>query len=320
MRISVVVPTYRRPDLLERCLACLAAQRLDPESFEVVVADDAASDATRTQVERWAATIRPALHYVPVTANHGPAAARNRGWEVARGELIAFTDDDCQPDPDWLAAGLATLDAGADAVAGRVIVPLPERPTDYERNEAGLATAAFVTANCFVRRSLLQAVGGFDERFQLAWREDSDLHFALLRRGVSIVRAPGAIVRHPVRPAPWGVSLRQQAKSRFNALLYRKHPQLYRQHIRRGPPWLSYAAVLALVAALGGTLARQPVIAIASWAIWIGLTLRFTHRRLRGTSRAPAHVAEMLVTSVLIPPLSIYWRLRGAWQFRVPFA
>src|SRR5437588_177347 len=168
MRVSVVVPTYRRPDLLARCLAALDAQEFDPGAFEVIVADDAAEEATHRQVEAFAAQAGPAAHYVPMRGAYGPAAARNTGWRKARGEIVAFTDDDCVPDPGWLAAGVKALEAdpGLAAVAGQVVVPLPPQPTDYERDAAGLAAAEFVTANCFCRRSALEAVGGFDERFR----------------------------------------------------------------------------------------------------------------------------------------------------------
>jgi GT2 family glycosyltransferase len=313
IRVSVVVPTYRRPDLLARCLAALAAQDLDRASYEVIVADDAASEGTRRQVEA------AGFHYVPVTGRHGPASARNAGWRAAQAELIAFTDDDTIPDPGWLRAGLAASADDVAAVSGRVIIPLPDDPTDYQRDAAGLAGAEFVTANCFCRRSVLEAIGGFDERFATAWREDSDLQFAILERGWAITRAAGAVVVHPIRPAPWGVSLRQQHKARFNALLFKKHPDLYRRRIRAHPPWDYYAIVGSLVLAAAGVLSGQGALARAGFAAWAILTGHFCWRRLRDTSRAPRHVAEMVVTSSLIPPLSVFWRLYGALQFRVVF-
>jgi glycosyltransferase involved in cell wall biosynthesis len=319
MRVSVVVPTYRRPVLLERCLAALAAQDLDTSAFEVIVADDAANEATRRQVEAWAARCAVPIRYMAVTATRGPAGARNAGWRSARGEIIAFTDDDCVPDPGWLTAGATACSADADAATGRVVVPLPQDPTDYQRNEAGLEGARFVTANCFVRRAALETIGGFDERFTAAWREDSDLHFNLLKAGRRIVSAPGAVVLHPVRPAPWGVSLRQQRKSLFDALLYKKHPGLYRGEIRAVPPWDYYATVASIAAAIEGAASGSRPLAVAGAASWLFLTGRFCARRLRRTSRAPGHVAEMIVTSALIPPLSVFWRLYGALRFRVLF-
>jgi GT2 family glycosyltransferase len=321
MRVSVVVPTYRRPDLLGRCLAALVAQEFDPEGFEILVVDDAASEETRRQVEGIASGSRPALRYLPADGGRrGPAAARNLGWRRARGEIVAFTDDDCIPDPRWLAAGLGAFGRpGVAAASCRVVVPLPDDPTDYERDVAGLETAEFVTANCFCRRSALAEVGGFDERFTAAWREDSDLHFAVLERGWEIVRADDAIVVHPVRPASWGVSLRQQRKSLFNALLFKKHPDLYRRRIRAHPPWDYYAIVGALGLMLAGAIGGSAGLALVGGVSWALLTGLFCRRRLRGTSRDPRHVSEMVVTSALIPPLSVFWRLYGAWKFRVVF-
>src|SRR4051812_28715790 len=102
MRFSVVVPTYRRSGLLDRCLLALNAQTF--EDFEVLVADDAACVETQRQIEQFAIHARMPLRYLPVTERHGPAAARNIGWRAAEGEIIAFTDDDCVPTSDWLTA------------------------------------------------------------------------------------------------------------------------------------------------------------------------------------------------------------------------
>ena len=319
MLASVVVPTYRRSDLLDRCLEALAAQEIDPSACEIIVADDAASGATRQQVEGWAGLCAIPIRYACPDASHGPAAARNAGWRASRGEVIAFTDDDCLPGPRWLSEGLAALADGAAAASGPVVVPIPERPTDYERDAAGLERAEFVTANCFVRRDVLAAVGGFDERYASAWREDSDLQFTLLARGDRIVRAPGAVVVHPVRPAPWGVSLRQQRKSQFNALLFKKFPESYRRRIRPSPPWDYYAMVAALATSAVTAVAGPRGIVPAAALVWAALTARFCVRRLRRNSLAPGHVAEMVVTSALIPPLSVFWRLYGAFKFRVFF-
>jgi GT2 family glycosyltransferase len=319
IRVSVVVPTFRRPDLLDRCLKALLSQDLDPAQYEILIADDAADLATERQVEWRAKQTGVAIRYLAVTGAHGPAAARNVGWRVARGPIIAFTDDDCIPDLSWLKEGLAAFDNEMTAVTGCVVVPRPEKPTDYEQDAAGLETGEFVTANCLVRREALERVGGFDERFSSAWREDSDLHFALLRQGGRIVKASSAIVVHPVREAPWGVSLKQQKKSLFNALLYKKHPDEYRRRIRSGPPWDYYAAVFSLGLAGSAIVSGDRRTLLLSLISWTFLTGRFCHRRLERTSRAPWHILEMVVTSALIPLLSVFWRLYGAWKFRVLF-
>src|SRR4029079_9602862 len=126
-------------------------------------APSARSDQLREWIERQLATAAggPSVRYVPVTQTQGPAGARNRGWQEARGTVIAFTDDDTIPDRTWLSAGWTAIAQGLDAAAGAISMPLASRPTDYERNAASLGNAEFATANCFVRREALAAVGGF---------------------------------------------------------------------------------------------------------------------------------------------------------------
>jgi glycosyltransferase involved in cell wall biosynthesis len=321
--VSVVVPTYGRPLMLGTCLDALAAQDFDAARYEIIVCDDGPDDATRAAVERFAQQCASArglvVRYLPVTATQGPAGARNAGWRAARSPLIAFTDDDTIPAPHWLTAGVDALRSGADAASGAIAMPLPAAPTDYELDASGLAQSEFATANAFVRRATLAALGGFDERYTSAWREDSDLQFAILQTGGRIVRAEQALVVHPVRPARWGVSLSQQKKSQFEALLYRKHPGLYRQRIDAMPPLRYYAIVASLLCAGIAALAGQALIAALALALWIALTTAFCVRRLRHTRRDPIHVAEMACTSMLIPFLSIYWRLRGALRYKVFF-
>ena len=105
MCVSVVVPTFKRPMLLARCLEALLAQDFAPLEYEVIIIDDAASDQTRCQVEQYAKRAEMEGHtirYFAATNSHGPAAARNIGLYAAYGEIIAFTDDDCIPSPGWL--------------------------------------------------------------------------------------------------------------------------------------------------------------------------------------------------------------------------
>ncbi|MGV7242093.1 glycosyltransferase [Caballeronia sp. M23-90] len=320
--ISVVVPTYKRPAMLERCLASILTQDYDPARFEIIVCDDGPDDATRATVERIAherAKTGPRVRYLPVTATQGPAGARNAGWRLSRASSIAFTDDDTQPDARWLSSGMNVLAEGSGAVAGRIIVPLSGRPTDYESDAAGLAHAEFATANTFAQRSALERIGGFDARFTAAWREDSDLHFAFMEAGIPIARADDAIVLHPVRPARWGVSMSQQKKSQFDALLYKKYPALFKARIRRAPPMLYYAIIMAaIVAVVTGAYGHAQLSGLSVIA-WLALTAWFCITRLRHTSRAPSHLMEMACTSVVIPFLSIYWRLYGALKFKVLF-
>src|SRR5690348_13734483 len=125
-RVSVVIPTFRRHELLNRCLAALVAQDLDSSAYEVIVADDAASDETRRLVDDVAMDARESGHtlrYVAVTGAHGPAAARNAGWRAASSEIIAFIDDDCVPTINWLRAGVSAFTGEVVGIAGKIVIP-----------------------------------------------------------------------------------------------------------------------------------------------------------------------------------------------------
>src|SRR5687768_4401296 len=321
IRCSVVIPTYQRPELVGRTLDALARQTLARDAYEVIVCDDAASEETRRQVDDWRAASGISTRYVrAATPRRGPAAMRNVGWRAAQGEIVAFTDDDTIPDPDWLRQGLIALDNdAADAASGRIVVPLPEDPTEYERDAAQLEAAGFVTANCFCRRSVLASIGGFDPRFRTAWREDSDVLFGLIKRGFDVVQAHDAVVVHPVRPAPWGESLRAERKHMYDALLYKKHRALYGEFISPRRPYLYYAILFALGVAVLGTMFDTISMVAAGIGAWCLLTSVLIARRLYETRRDAAHVVEVVVTSLAIPFLSVYWRIRGGVTYRVAF-
>jgi GT2 family glycosyltransferase len=336
IQVSVVVPTYQRPQLLRKCLLALVRQAFPLDAFEIIIVDDEVSEEARVLVENFLDEIKlkimerasksgpeagslPEIRYAAARDTQGPAAARNLGWRLARGEIIAFTDDDCLPEPDWLKEGLAAMDSGFDAVSGQVIVPTSDPPTDYEKNISRLAECEFVTANCLIRRCVLEACRGFDERFQMAWREDSDLHFRILDLSYKHGRAPAARVVHPVRQAPWGVSIKEQRKSMFNALLYKKYPERYRTRIQAQPPYNYYLILLSAIGSITAAATGSHVLAWGFALLWLSPTLHFAYKRLKGTRHTLSHVLEMLYTSILIPPLSIFWRLYGAFYYRVLF-
>lgn len=322
-KVSVVVPTYRRPKLLDRCLAALLNQDLDAGEYDVWIVDDAAHEATRCQVEKWAQRFSwkgIPLNYLPTRDDrHGPAIARNLGWRNTSSDIIAFTDDDCIPSRQWLRRGLEAFGSDVAAVTGKIVMPLPPNPTDYEANASLLANAEFVTANCFCRRAALESTGGFDENFAHAWREDSDLQFSLLEKGCRIARAAEAVVVHPIRSECWSISLHQVRKSEYEALLYKKHPSLYREKILPGRAWSYYAILAGLLMAISGIVLGHSPLFHTGTAAWILLTAYFCLKRLQNTRRDLGHVSAMIVTSSLIPLLSIFYRIKGAVKYRVLF-
>jgi glycosyltransferase involved in cell wall biosynthesis len=315
--VSVVVLTCRRPQLLDRCLHALVAQNFEPTQYEIIVADDADDPATKQQVMSW----RQRAHglteilYAPVWDAHGPAAARNVGWRLSTGRVIAFTDDDTIPRRDWLTRGFATIRGDIAAAAGRVHTPQLARPCNHEFEDEHWVTGEFVTANCFVRREILLAIGGFDERFTSASCEDSDLIFSVLEAKGKVVASPSAVVIRPARPVRWGGKLRQQRKFLFDALLYKKHASLYRDFARRTSHWDHYAIVLALAVAAAAWTTDSIAVTTFALAVWLAGTAGLCRQRLRETSHRPGDILELIATSILIPPLVVFWRLVGAIRF-----
>jgi glycosyltransferase involved in cell wall biosynthesis len=260
------------------------------------------------------------LRYLPLPEKKGPAAARNYGWLNAKGQIIAFTDDDCVPKKQWLNEIYKNLDPNQpQALTGKVLVPISQPPTDYEQNTAGLETAEFITANCACTKAALIKTGGFDEQFSMAWREDSDLEFKLIREHIPVKHINTAMVLHPVRAARWGISIIEQKKTLFNALLYKKFPDLYRQKIQPTPPLLYYTIILAFITMVIGLIANDYPTKMTGFIVWLSLTIYFIVKRLYSTRLTPAHIAEMVVTSLVIPFLSVYWQWYGAIKYRVLF-
>ena len=319
LKISVVIPTYQRPHLLLRCVESLLSQSFPSVSYELIIVSDGPDNATGDALSDVPMKKFPGVQYYSLPAKAGPAAARNLGWLLAQGELVVFTDDDCIPSRDWLAAMWNAFESeNKDEIAfsGRTIVPLKQEPTDYEKNISQLAAAEFITANCACTKKALQKVRGFDERFRMAWREDSDLQFKFILNDIPIVKVSDAVVTHPVRKAPWGVSIKEERKGMFNALLYKKYPSLYKQKIEPNPPWHYYAISFCLVVFITGIITEKPVLKFAGLSGWIALTSWFAFRRLRSTSHSLNHVSEMVFTSAVIPVLSLFWKFYGSLKFR----
>ncbi|WP_235003362.1 HAD-IIIA family hydrolase [Blastococcus haudaquaticus] len=310
-----MVPTIGRPSL-DVLLDALAAAP-GPRPAELIVVDDRPTgEPLRPE--------RPGLPPVRVvrTGGGGPARARNLGWRTARTEWIAFLDDDVVPDADWyqrLEHDLADLPADVAGSQGRVRVPLPDDrpPTDWERGTAGLATSSWITADLAYRRAALAAVGGFDERFPRAFREDSDLALRVMDTGARLVRGERWIT-HPVRPADRWISTRVQAGNADDVLMRRLHGPDWRDRadaaLGRRPQHT--AVTTAAVAALGFAAAGRPRAAALAAACWLAGTAEFAWARIASGPRTRDEVTTMLLTSAAIPPLATWHWLAGVVRHR----
>lgn len=180
---SIVIPTYNRPERLANCLNAIAKTDYPSDRFEVILVDD----GSKTPLD---SVVTPLQDKITVKlfrqVNAGPAAARNRGASEAKGEFLAFTDDDCQPLPDWLdrfAVSLAT--APQAMVGGKTINALADNPFStasqelidylYEYYNPAKGKKAFFASNNIAMAKLgFDRLGGFDVSFPLAAAEDRD--------------------------------------------------------------------------------------------------------------------------------------------------
>jgi GT2 family glycosyltransferase len=198
--IAIVVPTRNRPDSLVHCLEAL--ERQTAASLEVIVVDDGSEDP-----ERVAAVVAssPSARLIRRRNGSGPAAARDAGACEARGEVVAYTDDDCEAAPDWVEGLLAGFERGADAVAGTTVDASRGNPFDaasqlivnflVERSTTGGGRTHFApSSNLACRADVLRAVP-FDASFR-GFGEDRDWCARLVAAGYSLVLEPAAVVEH----------------------------------------------------------------------------------------------------------------------------
>jgi histidinol-phosphate phosphatase family protein len=320
LRYDVVIPTSGRPSL-DVLLASLGAAD-GPLPERVLIVDDRQGADAGTPLTPAVPASLAGRTTVLRCGGRGPAAARNRGWRAGREPWVAFLDDDVLPPPGWraeLAADLGDLEPQVVASQGRLRVPLPRDapPTDWQRNVAGLQDARWATADMAFRRAALEAVGGFDERFPRAYREDSDLGLRLTARGLRLTMGRRHVL-HPVLKADRWVSLRKQTGNADDALMRALHGRDWRS--RAGAPagrLRRHAAITAAGAvAIGAALVGARRTAATMGAAWLTGTAELAWARIAPGPRTREEVATMVITSTVLPATATAQRVTGTLRAR----
>lgn len=315
VRYDIVIPTIGRPSL-DALLARLGSEPL-PANTRVVLADDRRPSPDRPALAPHVPTSLTARTTIVRVNGRGPAAARNAGWNASAAPWVVFLDDDVVPGDGWgaaIAQDLERATATTGAVQGRVVVPRPadRRPNDRERNVGRLATAEWISADLAVRREVLVALGGFDERFPRAYREDTDFQLRTHAAGFSFARG-GRTTLHPPGRAPWWSSIAAQRGNADDALLRAVHgPEV----LDRGRRPRHQLTMLAAMTAGLLALARHWRAALVAATAWLMGTSEFALARIRPGPRHGWEIATMLVTSVAIPPAATFHWWRGRWRWR----
>lgn len=202
---SIIIPTYNRPERLFICLQSLARLDYPRDRFEVIVVDDGSEMSLENVVETFKEQLDLTLLSQP---NAGPATARNAGAKLAKGEFLAFTDDDCTPAPDWLQALAARFAAAPEgAIGGRTVNALSDNLYStasqilidyiYGYYNINSQQASFFASNNFaLPAERFRTIGGFDTSFPLAAAEDREFCDRWLHKGYKMIYAPEIIVYH----------------------------------------------------------------------------------------------------------------------------
>ena len=303
--VSVVVPCHAAGATVIPLLEALRAQDLEPDRYEVIVVDPGA-DGTRRLLEDIEAgwTSPPRLSVVKGPLREGPAAKRNLGASLARGRVLAFTDADCIPEPDWLSRGLAAIDRGAQLVQGAV-----KPPDDARRHPLSHAihvmsdVGLHETSNMFYERALFERLGGFTtryfRRYGAPFGEDADLGWRARRDGASYAFELRAVVRHPVGPPNLRRRLREQWLARAFPELVRDVPELRDALMFRR--WFltpRSAATLCGVAGLG--MARRTPLATALLLPYARALLRELRHTEGGAAALPGVLAANVIADLAL--------------------
>lgn len=233
-RISVIIPTSDGEATIGRCLEALKNQTAVRDSYEIIVVDDGSRDRTCELVEEYEGV------RLFNQEKSGPASARNLGLNQARGEIVLFTDDDCEPVEDWIERMLAPFQReeivgvkGVYLTRQQGLVPRfvqLEFEDKYDRM-ARDEYIDFIDTYCAgYRKSILIENNGFDTTFPVASTEDQELSFRLARQGCKMVFEPGAKVYHLKHPRDIGEYWRKKFNIGYwKVVVHRRHPdKLYR--------------------------------------------------------------------------------------------
>jgi glycosyltransferase involved in cell wall biosynthesis len=278
MFFSIVIPTYNRKPILEKCLQALESQSLVSdraiEKYEIIVVDDGSTDGTL----EWLATQKQEFpHVITRSQDHqGPAAARNLGVECARGDTIIFIDSDLVVTENFLQAHCDRLLQGqreyqSDRVFtyGWVINTCNfENPTSEPYKLTDFSAAYFATGNVAIAKKWLLQVGLFDTRFQLYGWEDLELGVRLKKLDLKLLKCPEAVGYHwhppfSLKQIPNLIDKEIQ-RGRMGVLFYQKHPT-WNVRMMIQMTWIH--RVLWGILSLGGLLNERTLAPFLQWLI-----------------------------------------------------
>lgn len=324
VRVSVIVPTRNRARLLRDVVGALWAQTLDPRSFEVIVVDNRSEDDTAAVMKELQAASPCRLLYHVMPENRGPARSRNTGARLARGAILAFTDDDCRPSPQWLERGISAFADERVAFATGPIGYKPEQlgTTGFfarDGRDVGEEHPTYSWTNILYRRDVFLAAGGSDEALCLPdFRQrvvdcgDTDLAWRIKEAGHRNAFVPDALVWHELedmKPLDW---VWEPFRLFVVPSLVRRHPALRRRLLRAGVffTWANAMFYLALAGLVLGVALGPAWLLLGApylgWALW----LLHEHASLRRAPKLAAQIALLAARQAALCAGMLYGSVR----------
>ena len=276
MFLSVVIPTYNRLPILEKCLRALERQRLAApiSDYEVVVVDDGSTDETVAWIGQHQAELP---HVRLVQQDHGgPAEGRNRGVDHARGDVIVFIDSDLVVTEEFLLSHASALQRSWQEQGNRLCFTYGavintanfEEPTSEPHKLRDLSWAYFATGNVAIDREVLERSGLFDTRFRLYGWEDLELGERLRQMGVVLVRCPSAVGYHwhpplSLEQVPRLIAVEGE-RAKMGLVFYKKHPT---RRVRFIIQFTVLHRILWELLTLGGLINERSLRPLLAWLI-----------------------------------------------------
>ncbi|MGK7884446.1 MAG: glycosyltransferase family 2 protein [Crocosphaera sp.] len=277
MFISIVIPTYNRKPILEKCLKALEKQQLNDDkisNYEVVLVDDGSTDGTLEWLQENQSDFP---HVSNFSQDHlGPAAARNLGVTKAKGDIIIFIDSDLvvtetflQCHANALVKGQKKLGSDRLFTYGAVINTCNfDHPTSEPYKITDFSAAYFATGNVAISRKWLEKAGLFDTSFQLYGWEDLELGVRLKQLGLTLIKCPEAMGYHWHPPFSLAqipnLIDKEIQRGRMGVLFYQKHPTF---EVRLMIQMTVLHRILWGILSLGGTLNERTLAPILQWLI-----------------------------------------------------
>ena len=298
----MVVASHGRHLRLRWLLNALEEQTLDRAQWELIVVHTYDAATAERVLDAHPLAAAGVLRHIAIEPGTGsPSKQRNIGWRDARGEAIAFTDDDCRPEPDWLERLLASARSAPGAVVQGRTRPEPlEREILRAPHVRTLAidpvNAYKQAANILYPRALLERLGGFDE-LAIAG-EDVGLWMRAQAAGARIVAAPDAVVSHAVESHTLPGIVRQNLKWRYLAYLVRQHPE-FRAEMPLRIFWdADHLRTAAALVALVGARRHRALAALAIPYLGHALERRGPDRRLTAAVEIPGQFVRQVAEVV----------------------